>query len=302
MKVYIGLDLGGSSVKFGYGNKKLGLLAFGNKNHQNKGRDEIYGMLAHTVIDLKKKISPDNYLEAITIGSPGYINHIDGRVIANCPNLVNWVDANPKIFLEEKFAMPVIAENDAALMTYGEAQSNTRKGKAVLGITIGSGIGSGFVFNNNIYHSSFDAAMELGHNIVVPQGRKCSCGKTGCLEAYASVPNIEKQAQSILDEDINVANLLARQAKDQKVAGLLRSVCDKIGLATANAISLLDPEFVVIGGGMTEIANFRIEPITESTYAYLNQYQRRNIRIERAEFKNQAGVWGGICLAEENYS
>ena len=300
MDVFAGLDLGGSSLKFGFGNKGTGFLSFKRRKHGNSGREEIYDLLKYAVTDILENCSGKYSLRAIALGSPGNIQNTTGEVLYNSPNLKNWVGANPVRFLSQKFNLPVLIENDANLMTFGESQAKSRDKVSLLGITIGTGIGSGFVLNNSIYHGDSYAALELGHTIVVPGGKKCVCGKLGCLEAYTAIPALEKEAESVTGEKRNIAQMLKIYQHNNDIARIINNAYDKIGLVIANAITVLDPKYVIIGGGVTECSAFDICPLSDSISKYLNSYQIGQVHIEKAVLKNRAGVWGAITLAEDS--
>jgi len=298
MIVFAGLDLGGSSLKYGYGNSKDGLLAFNLQYHENRGREELYNLLRSAIHHIKGKIHNSYVLKGIALGSPGYINHKSGEVIGNCPNLNDWTGSNPKEYLEDMFGVPVIVDNDANLMAYGESEKE-KNVQSILGITIGTGIGSGFVYNQQIYHGAHNTAVELGHMIIEQNGNHCLCGKRGCLEAYASIPAIEKRAKSVFGKTQNIEQILLKSQENPEYSSFIKNIYDKIGLAVANVITLLDPEETIIGGGLTECPSFSIEPLAESIKLYLNEHHRHRVEIKPAVLKNMAGVWGGIIIAQE---
>lgn len=300
MDIYAGLDLGGSSLKYGYGNLSSGLLSFSRQSHHNQGREEIYQLFSTAVHHIKGSLSASNTLAGLTIGSPGYVDPTSGEILANSPNLKGWVGANPKKFLEDHFSIPVSVDNDANLMAFGEANTNQRSATSLLGITIGTGIGSGFVTHNRIYHGSFLAGMELGHIIIKEQGLPCQCGKSGCLEAYTSIPALEKEVASLINKSLDIERILALSREDQNLQKIIQKAYNRLGLAIANALTLLDPQIVVIGGGLTECPSFSIDPLLGEIHKYLNGYQRNRVAIQTAVLKNRAAVWGAIVLAEKS--
>jgi len=301
MNVYAGLDLGGSSLKFGIGNRTEGLINFRTIKHQNSGREEIYGLLKRAVSEILDNCSEKYILKAIALGSPGYIDNFNGEILYNSPNLKGWVGSNPVNYLAQQFKLPVFIENDANLMAFGESKVARRDRGSLLGITIGTGIGSGFVHDNRIYHGSFSAALELGHTIIEPDGKRCACGKSGCLEAYAAIPPLEEEAGSITGKKRNIDYILEVYKTDSDIARIINKAYDRIGLVIANTVTILDPGYVVIGGGLTECPAFNIQPLSNSLKKYLNRYQSNHVQIERATLKNRAGVWGAVNLAEKSF-
>ncbi len=300
MKIHAGLDLGGSSLKYGYGNLNEGLFSFNQVQHKNSGREEILHLLSTAIKDIKKSLSQEKDLVAISLGSPGYINRSTGEVLGNCPNLNQWTGTNPRRYLANHFSIPIFVENDADLMALGESQINDLQSDTLLGITIGTGIGSGFVTNGKIFHGSSYAAMELGHTVIEKNGLLCSCGKRGCLEAYVSIPAIEKQVEQKFTYYLNIDQILQQAVDDEQIATIIKDAYQNLGLAIANAVVLLDPRTVVIGGGLTECSHFKIEPLAAAIKDYLPQHHQDNVLITQAKIKNKAGVWGGIVLAERS--
>jgi glucokinase len=302
MNCYAGLDLGGTALKYGYGNNKSGLLFFERKLHHNQGKEEVFKLLTAAIHDIKNRLQKDEILRAIALGSPGYIDVRKGEVLYNSPNLKDWTSAKPCKILEKAFSVPVFIENDANLMAYGEAKTRGSNSDSCLGITIGTGIGSGFVLNDRIYHGDSYSAMEIGHTIIRNKGRRCGCGKYGCLEMYSSVSAIKKQAARLLPEPFEMEDLLSLQNSDERIRSIINQAYDKLGFAIANAVTLLDPRLVIIGGGLTECKSFSLSQLIPCITQYLNNYQINNLKIEQASLKNRAGVWGGILRAESLYS
>jgi glucokinase len=300
--IYLGLDLGGSYLKYGYGNLNEGLISFSRKAIQQPPNRAVLFRLISEIIETTINTLPAHHrIKAIALGSPGSINPISGEVIGNAPNLRDWSGANPKLILEKQFQLPVFIENDANLMAFGESQIPANRNKSLLGITIGTGIGSGFIVNNSIYYGSNYAGMELGHTSIVPNGRMCNCGKKGCLEAYSSVKNILNEVVflKLLPEHSELEDVLYVADKFSKVKEVIFSAYDKLGMAIANTATLLDPELVVIGGGITECSSFQLKPLALSINGYLNDYQAKSIAIKKAVMGNKAAVFGGIALAEK---
>lgn len=299
---FLGLDLGGSYLKYGYGNLNEGLISFSRKAiQQPPNRIGLFRLISEIIETTINTLPAHHRIKAIALGSPGLINPISGEVIGNASNLGDWNGANPKSALEKQFKLPVFIENDANLMAFGEAQTLENQNKSVLGITIGTGIGSGFIVNNSIYYGSKYAGMELGHTCVVPNGRMCNCGKKGCLEAYSSVKNILNDVDNlkILSEHFELEDVLYLADEYPKVKEAIFSAYNKLGMAIANAVTLLDPGIVVIGGGITECPSFQLEPLTLSINTYLNDYQAMSIAIKKAAMGNKAAVFGGIALVEK---
>ncbi|PID28360.1 MAG: hypothetical protein CSB55_05170 [Candidatus Cloacimonadota bacterium] len=297
MKNYIVLDLGGSSVKYGVFSDDS-LILSDKKTHQNKGANHIYETI-FSVIDKCMKIC-EKRPSGIVLGSPGYIDTVQGKVIGCSPNLKEWENAEPKKVISEKYNMPVQAENDANLMVFGEASVYGYK-KNVLGYTFGTGIGSGFIQKDEIFCGSNFAGSEAGHTVINPKGRLCGCGKIGCIEAYASASSIFKIFNEKYPERnfSNIKAVLDQCQKEQKLNKILTEITDLTAVSIANTVSILNPEVILIGGGLSEIASYPFEELKEKTLSYIPAAQKKSLIFEKARFGNKAALIGGLETAKK---
>ncbi|MCB5230329.1 MAG: ROK family protein [Candidatus Cloacimonas sp.] len=301
MSIYVGLDLGATFLKYGYGNSELGLQKLTKRSIDTSvSRAALLEALVDSTNELIEPLRNNHTLKGITLGTPGSVNPVTGEVLGSTPNIENWGGVNPKTVLEDTFQCPIYIENDANLMAYGEAQSAELRGKSILGVTIGTGIGGGLIINNDIFRGSNYSALELGHTIVVSNGRLCACGKHGCVEAYSSAKSI---MYDILHAHVHPCGVeleiaLSEVKTNPTVARIFYEAYDKLGLAIANSVTLLDPEVIIIGGGITECTNFDLTPLKTAIFRYLTPEQKESLEIKTAALRNSAAVWGGILLAE----
>lgn len=299
--IYIGIDIGASYIKYGFGSTVNGLDFFESCENRNTDQISLYETLIRIINKLALEHLNNRKIAAIGLGSPGIIDKISGMIISNCPNMKYWVGSKPGQILEEKFSIPVILENDADLMTYGEQRLTHRHHKTVLGVTIGTGIGCGLVSNGSIYHSNYRSALELGHTIIVDDGKLCSCGKKGCLEAYSSAASIMKRIKDETGRAFSLDDILMKYYQNQIVfTDVVNDAFNKLSQAIANTIMVLGVNIVVIGGGITESKFFDITTLAGKISRYLDRFSLDDISIESAALKNKAAVWGGITIAE-NY-
>ncbi len=304
-QLYAGLDIGGSFLKYGYGNTERGIVMHDRLRVNDLSRDGIFQLLrtaVHKIID-----HAGQPVNAIALGSPGTIDSERGVVLGYSPNLPEWKGANPVLMLRDTFGIPVYIENDANLMAYGEASSYNFE-KSVLGITIGTGIGSGFVIRDEIYRGANFMSMELGHTIVKPDGRLCKCGKHGCVEAYSSATAIIEQSVSALgyvhSGDVNKGyTLTVKEVFDMAPVnhGVQQIVQDAVlylAQAVANAITLLDCDIVLIGGGVSDIDTFPFEALRERILKFLLPEFLHHVQIAKARYGNQAALLGSLYLCD----
>lgn len=295
-KYVIGFDLGGTSLKYGIGNSTEGIIYFNSKKHSEKSIKGLKTLFSYAIEDIRKH-SDDFY--AICIASPGIINKDSGMILGSVPNLPFLKNQNLKELLSKLTGLPVVIDNDANIMTYGESLRHGKK--SVLGITIGTGIGTGFVSDGNIFNGINWKAMEAGHTIVMPEGRKCMCGKQGCLEAYASANSILRIFNENFPETVkyNIGEIFYRCNQNDNYRTLINEIYKLFAISVSNLIMILDTDVVSIGGGVIEIHDFDFEYLKTCISKNLTE-EYHNVIIEKAIFGNKAGVYGSIILGERS--
>ena len=299
--LYAGLDIGGSFLKYGFGNPEAGIVMHDKLAVEDRSREGLYRLLRAAVQKIMDHAGQP--VDAIAMGSPGTIDSDRGVVLGYSPNLPEWKGANPVEMLEQAFGIPAFIENDANLMAYGEASSYGFE-KSVLGITIGTGIGSGLVIGDQIYRGANFLSMELGHTVVVPDGRLCKCGKHGCVEAYASATAIVEQSMDVHDGDVNkgytlsVKEALELADTEPVIRKIVDGAVQLLAQSVANAITLLDCDIVLIGGGVADITEYPLETLRESILKFLLPEIRHHVQIAKARYGNQAALLGSLHLCD----
>ncbi len=309
--MYISLDLGGTALKYGFGTPQGGLLHHGVVPVADKTRAGILALLMDTVSNLLGQLPAGARCRGIALGSPGIVDADAGKILGHCPNLPQWQGAEPGPALRERFGLPVWVDNDANLMAYGEA---ARFGytRTVLGITLGTGIGSGLVTGRSIYTGAHWAGLELGHVIVEAEGRPCACGKRGCIEAYASAPSLvalateaEMQMHGLQSETtvnsidkMTVKQVLDNMVDNQVIHAVVLRQMDRLGLLLSNAVTVLDPDVLLIGGGVSEIESFPLAALETALRRNLAAGLQAGLVVQKALLGNQAALVGGMwrCL------
>jgi glucokinase len=229
-----------------------------------------------------------------------------------------WEGVPVEALLEERFGVPVVVDNDANAGTLGELVFGAGRGlRDIVYINIGTGIGGGLVFGGELYRGVSTAAGEVGHTIVVPGGPVCTCGHRGCLEALCSGSAIGRRARELAQAD---AALGARmlQLAGGKAAGITGKVAfqaaaegDPVGrrilddtveylaIAIGNLLNLLNPQAVILGGGVPEVRDLLFVPLRERARAFCMDPPYEAARILPAEMGYDAGVRGAVALALE---
>ena len=315
-KKLIGVDLGGTTIKFAI------LTENGEIQQKWSLRTNILDDGSHIVPDIINsinhhldlyKMSRDQFI-GIGMGTPGTIDREKGTVIG-AYNL-NWkTTQNVKEEIEQGTGMQFALDNDANVAALGERWKGAGENAAnVAFITLGTGVGGGLIADGNLLHG-LGAAGEVGHINVQPDGYLCTCGNKGCLETYASATGVVRVARDMAEEFAGDSELkraldngeeisskmvfdLAKQ-DDILAKRVVDRVCYYLGLASANISSILHPEYVVIGGGVSAAGDFLLDQVE----AYFKQFAfptiRNTTKLKLAQLGNSAGVIGAASLALE---
>lgn len=305
-KQFLGIDLGASSAKYGYGNCQQGLLFFSSKPLKEKSLASLRQTFAQIIDEVNSALDPEK-IAAVGIGTPGTIDRRSGRIVGVNPNLPFWVDHSPEELIPQQLKIPVAYDNDANLMCLGESWVSYPHHK-VVGITVGSGIGCGLVDELKVFHGAHGFALELGHVIIKQGGALCNCGRQGCLEAYASVDGLKRRIAEVLSQKgfdpepvpgWNLIQLLENEARHPEIAQLRLEGLQLLAQAIADLIVILDPDAVLIGGGATDAGLYDFNQLKDLVHLQLPAINSQNTLLAKAGQGNRAGVMGAIVLASQ---
>ncbi len=234
----------------------------------------------------------------VGIGFPGFVRR-DGTVIAS-PNLP-WISAlelGPR--LERRLGMPVFIENDANCAALAEYRLGAGRGaESLLHLTLGTGIGAGFVAEGRLWRGDGGMAMELGH-LRATGGEKalpCGCGQRGCLETVASATGVANAYRARTGRDLEAVEIARRaEASDPDARAVIKDAASHLGKALAEAVKLLDTRRISLGGGLAESWSLIAEPAAEALDSSLPAALRGRIELVRARLGDEAGLIGaGLC-------
>lgn len=252
---------------------------------------------------------------AIGVGAAGLID-VERGVILFSPNFA-WRDVALGDRLRTRFGLPVTLDNDATAAAWGEVRLGAAKGaRHALLVTIGTGIGGGIVFEGAVMRGAHGLAGEIGHVVVEPDGPPCGCGNRGCWEQVASGQALERLgAQAVRDGSAPILAGLAEGDPgrvtgelvvtaagrgDRGAAEVVRTVGLRLGEGIGGLVNVLDPEVVVVGGGVATVGDALFGPAREAYAATVEGRSRRpDVRIVPAELGNDAGAIGAALLALE---
>ncbi|HWJ26859.1 MAG TPA: ROK family protein [Flavisolibacter sp.] len=296
-----GIDLGGTKVEGvilpSHGSPQP-VLRMRVDTEASKGYTHIVGQIKKLVQQMQNEsgISP----QQIGFGTPGVLDPVL-QTMKNCNSTaLNGMPLQKD--LEQELGIPVLLANDAncfalAETHWGIVKEKCPDAKVVFGIIMGTGVGGGLVFNHHIWNGKHGIAGEWGHNFLDESGGPCYCGKTGCVETVISGPATEKYYQKISGEHIRLKEIYTRYRSGEKFAEqTIERLCHFFGKAVSVVVNILDPDVLVIGGGVGNIDELYTRGL-ESLKKYIFN-NRVDVRILRPSLGDSAGVFGAAALTE----
>ena len=250
-----------------------------------------------------------NELAAIGISFGGPVDFESGRTIT-CHHLAGWEGVPLRDLVAERAGLPVVMDNDANAAALGETVFGAGKGcRHVLYLTVSTGIGAGLILDGGIYRGANSMAGEMGHMIVAPGGPVCTCGRRGCLEAVAAGPAIARAAREALAHEagsilaaVPRGELTARHVaeaaeSDALAARIMTQVGEYLGTGIACAVNLINPEVVVVGGGVSRAGDLLLAPAREVVADRAVAESSRHLRIVAGELEPRGALLGAAALA-----
>lgn len=315
MTMTVGLDIGGTKISGGLVTAAGQIARRARHETPAQDPDAIAGTVAGLVAELV-----DGYdVQAVGVACAGFID-ATGTNVLFAPNLA-WRDEPLKRRLESALDLPVVIENDANAAAWGEFRFGAaRDADDMVLVTVGTGIGGGVVTKGRMLRGAYGIAAELGHMRVVPDGLRCGCGNRGCWEQYASGNALVREARETIRSLTPLAAALsaACKGKPEKLKGadvtrvaqtgdpaaieLIADLGTWLGEGVASVVAILDPELIVVGGGVAAAGDLLLEP---ARAAFRRQLSGRGHRPEAqfvlAELGNDAGMIGAAAIAAEGY-
>lgn len=307
----IGVDVGGTNVKIALVSDE-GKIIYSNSipTRAEMGYEYTVHSMKDAIKDLLKetKLQPSD-IEGIGFGFPGQIDCQNG-VVRLAPNIPGWVNVPIAKIMEDEFGIATRVDNDVRTATLGELNYGAGVGcENLVCITVGTGIGSGLVVNGKLVRGANNAAGEIGHiKLNMQGGPLCGCGDRGCLEAYASGPSIVAMAEEYIkggkstkyrelaNPDITpyIVAVAAKEG-DPVARQIFRVMGEYIGMGLVSVVNLLNPEKIIIGGGVADAGAILFDPIKE-TIAKRAMTIQKEVEVVPAQLGNTAGVIGASLL------
>lgn len=314
-KTAIGIDIGGTNTAFGLVSEKGECLA--ENSIPTKDYENVNKYIDILTKNIKKLIDAQNDefdIKGIGIGAPN--GNFHNGTIELAPNL-DWGEVVPLAdLMKEKFNLPVWLTNDANAAALGEKiYGGGKKINDFLFITLGTGLGSGIISNGELLYGHDGYAGELGHNVVIDNGRECNCGRKGCLETYASANGIIRTVFQLLADSNNESNLrnytyneltskiIFEEAEkgDEIALKAFDYTAEILGKALANSITFTSPKAIFLFGGLANAGDLLFVPVKEYFEKNLLPLYKNKVDILPSKLKNgQAAIIGAAALVWEN--
>lgn len=314
-ELVIGIDLGGSAIRAGSVTREGQLHHFKRVNVPQERRKDL---VLISITDIVKDIitlenSIGNKVIAVGIGSPGIVRMDRGTVVTS-PNFPGWKNVPLKSLIENVIHLPVLLDNDANAAAFGEKWRGAgQKVRSLVCMTLGTGIGGGIILDGDVWHGAWGMAGEVGHITVNPEGQRCNCGNYGCLEAYSSATGMVKSAIRAIKEGKRTvlrrlsggdnARITGKMLYDAAAGGdrlsihIFREAGRYLGIAMASLIHILNPDMIVLTGGVTEAWDLFMPPAMEEQERRTYHLSVRKTKILRGKLPGKAGVIGAAGLA-----
>lgn len=307
---YIGIDLGGTNIvaavvdEFGviYGRAT-------RKTNANRSYGEIFQDMAECAEEATKR-SGINFeiIQSVGIGCPGVINKENGNI--EFANNLNFYNVPIVEHMESLLKKKVYIENDADAAAWGEYLAGCGQGsKSMVMITLGTGVGSGIIVNGHLITGAYGNGAEIGHMVIRFDGEKCSCGRRGCFEAYASATALIRQTKKAMKENPNsemwkISNNLSEvngktafAAKDKTAKDVVRNYLGYLSEGVVNIVSVFQPEIICIGGGISNTGEKILVPVRRAIKKYsFARFGKKETEVQIAQLGNDAGIIGAALL------
>ncbi|HEX5132284.1 MAG TPA: ROK family protein [Candidatus Krumholzibacteria bacterium] len=302
MSTYLGIDIGGTNIKIAAVSAAGRVLARGIlETRPHEGAAHAF----RRIHDAARTLAGATGVHGVGIGCAGLIERERG-VLRTSPNLPTWARAPLARLAGRHFSVPVVVDNDATCAAFGESVTRGPRGRHLVAITLGTGVGGGIVVDGHVVRGVSGYAGEVGHMTIDPSGPRCRCGARGCLEAYAGSYAIVAAARRASRRRRRItapprdarAVFDAARAGDAACRDAVREAGEALGTAVASLLDALNPSVVVIAGGIAGSFDLLEPHLRRAARAHAFPHAIRDAAIERSRLGNDAAVVGAAMLAK----
>lgn len=317
-KVYAGIDIGGTNIKFGLVDDQGKVLYKEQRpTVAEKGADALLHLVANIGERLLLHAAEEEHdVRWLGVGTPGTVDFKTGQVVGLSPNIPGWQGTPLGEFLRERLNLPVWVDNDVNCVALAEHRFGAGIGyDSIVCVAVGTGVGGGVIINGRLWRGATFAAGEFGHMAISLNGPVCGCGQTGCIEAYCASPAIIERARKKLEggltpvfedvtngdeEGLTIKKIFAAARKKDKIAiEVVEETARYLATGLAGVVNLLNPSLVVIGGGVADGGAGFVETVAAEVKKRAFESATAGLRVVKATLGNQAGFIGAGILGEE---
>ena len=307
MEYAIGIDLGGTSIKYALVDK-AGNSFFEGKlpSFASVSAAKVMEQLIKAATLLKDEAAKQDWnVLGIGLGTPGIVDETNRIVLGGAENIIGWENIDVASLMEKQMSLPVVVGNDANLMGLGETKYGAGRGCThVVFLTVGTGIGGAVIIDGKLFNGYANRGTELGHVPLIANGEHCTCGAVGCLEYYASTSALTrrfsilaKEQNLSFDTEINGELIVRLYHEDFPLAvECMNEHFYYLGRGIAGFVNIFSPQRIVIGGGVAESGSFYLEKIRAVFKKHVIADCALNTKIVAAELGNKAGLIGAASL------
>lgn len=307
MEYAIGIDLGGTSIKYALVDK-AGNSFFEGKlpSFASVSAAKVMEQLIKAATLLKDEAAKQDWnVLGIGLGTPGIVDETNRIVLGGAENIIGWENIDVASLMEKQMSLPVVVGNDANLMGLGETKYGAGRGCThVVFLTVGTSIGGAVIIDGKLFNGYANRGTELGHVPLIANGEHCACGAVGCLEYYASTSALTrrfsilaKEQNLSFDTEINGELIVRLYHEDFPLAvECMNEHFYYLGRGIAGFVNIFSPQRIVIGGGVAESGSFYLEKIRAVFKKHVIADCALNTKIVAAELGNKAGLIGAASL------
>lgn len=314
---YLGIDLGGTNIACGVVDAQGTIIAKAERETRaERPYQEVIRDMGLCALDAVRSanVSLKDVL-SIGIGIPGVANNDNGYVIF-CTNL-GWIDVPLRDELQKVVDLPVYIDNDATVAGFAESVAGVSKGlSSSVFLTLGTGVGAGIIIDGKPWSGAHGVASEIGHTTLVADGIPCTCGKSGCVERYCSATALIRMGKETARQnpewpvlrrlDNDPARMTAKAIIDAAKEGdgmaldIFNRFVKYLALACNSIVSFLDPDMIVLGGGVSHAGAFLLDAVRREIPKYLMYKALPHAQVELARLGNAAGIIGAAMVGKIN--
>ncbi|MBL7130038.1 MAG: ROK family protein [Candidatus Omnitrophica bacterium] len=305
-KYILSIDLGGTNTRIALIDNALCIksrASFSTKDFSSERNRLISEIIKQSFELLRENCIKKSQILGLGIGVPGPVDFSSGKV-HYLPNIPHWRNTPIREIIEKRMHLKVFVDNDVNLMTLAEAKLGAAKNnKNAICLTLGTGVGGGLILDGKLFRGASFCAGEIGHIPISLNGPRCNCGGRGCLERYVGNKFILAEARKKLrTKNITLKELSALSKDGNKIAlNIYYDFSEKIGIALTGIVNLLNPEVIVIGGGLSFAGSFIFAKIKETINKRAMPMQSRLVQIKKASLGKDAGLIGAALLVKDSF-